>query len=213
MPDGSVQSPRCRRIIKGRPFAVRSECEPEPLAPWANRRRHELLELLDRLDPTIAELSQAVEQEVEKCPEAQRLATHPGVGPLTALAFVLIIGKASPRFSRLARTRNLFPFFAHYLVFISCMERLQLASPPGQRIERLVPPLPQIFRKPRTTPLGPFYRLRRPPILPFADRTRVPRGLGHPPKFSRRRAEQLCLHKTGNVPVPQKRRDAVDVRS
>jgi hypothetical protein len=50
--------------------------------------------LLDRLNPTIAELSQAVEQEVEKCPEAQRLATHPGVGPLTALAFVLIIGKA-----------------------------------------------------------------------------------------------------------------------
>jgi hypothetical protein len=32
--------------------------------------------LLDRLNPTIAELSQAVEQEVEKCPEAQRLATH-----------------------------------------------------------------------------------------------------------------------------------------
>ena len=26
--------------------------------------------------------------------EAQRLATHPGVGPLTAMAFVLIIGKA-----------------------------------------------------------------------------------------------------------------------
>jgi transposase len=46
------------------------------------------------LNPTIAELSQAVEQEVEKCPEAQRLATHPGVGPLTALGFVLIIGKA-----------------------------------------------------------------------------------------------------------------------
>src|SRR5438876_11485074 len=40
-----------------------------------------------------AELSQAVEQEAEKCPEAQRLMTHPGVGPLTALAFVLIIGR------------------------------------------------------------------------------------------------------------------------
>ena len=50
--------------------------------------------MLDRLNPTIAELSQAIEQEVEKCPEAQRLRTHPGVGPLTALAFVLIIGKA-----------------------------------------------------------------------------------------------------------------------
>ena len=31
---------------------------------------------------------------VEKSPQAQRLMTHPGVGPLTALAFVLIIGKA-----------------------------------------------------------------------------------------------------------------------
>jgi transposase len=50
--------------------------------------------LLDGLNPTIAELTQAIEQEVEKCPEAQRLRTHPGVGPLTALAFVLIIGRA-----------------------------------------------------------------------------------------------------------------------
>jgi transposase len=72
----------------------RPQLESFPLAPWANRRRHDLLELLDRLNPTIAELSQAVEREVEKCPEAQRLATHPGVGPLTAMAFVLIIGKA-----------------------------------------------------------------------------------------------------------------------
>jgi transposase len=63
------------------------------LAPWASRRRHDLLELLDRLSPTIAELTQAIEQEVEKCPEAQRLRTHPGVGALTALAFVLIIGR------------------------------------------------------------------------------------------------------------------------
>jgi transposase len=72
----------------------RPRLESFQLAPWASRRRHDLLELLDRLNPTIAELSQAVEQEVEKCPEAQRLATHPGVGPLTAMAFVLIIGEA-----------------------------------------------------------------------------------------------------------------------
>src|SRR5712664_3014500 len=64
------------------------------LTPWASRRRRDLLELLDRLSPTIAELTQAVEQEAEKCPEAQRLRTHPGVGALTALAFVLIIGRA-----------------------------------------------------------------------------------------------------------------------
>jgi len=59
-----------------------------------SRRRHDLLEVLDRLNPTITELSQAIEQEAEKCPEAERLRTHSGVGSLTALAFVLIIGNA-----------------------------------------------------------------------------------------------------------------------
>jgi len=66
------------------------------LAPWASRRREDLLKLLDGLNPTIAELTQAIEKEVEKSPEAQRLMTHPGVGALTALAFVPIIGKAEP---------------------------------------------------------------------------------------------------------------------
>jgi transposase len=82
---------RCKKRLwreKGR-----EQLESFRLAPWASRRRHDLLEWLDRLNPTIGALSQAIEQEVEKCPEAQRLRTHPGVGPLTALAFVLIIGK------------------------------------------------------------------------------------------------------------------------
>ena len=73
----------------------RQQLEAFQLAPWATRRRRDLLELLDRLNPTIAELSQAIEREVEKCPAAQQLMTHPGVGPLTALAFVLIIGDAN----------------------------------------------------------------------------------------------------------------------
>jgi transposase len=72
----------------------RQQLESFPLAPWASPRRRDLLELLDRLNPTIAELSQAIEQEAEKCPPAQRLMTHPGVGALTALAFVLIVGDA-----------------------------------------------------------------------------------------------------------------------
>ena len=72
----------------------REQLESFRLAPWGRRRRRDLLELMDRLNPTIAELSQAIEQEVEKSPEAQRLRTHPGVGALTALAFVLIIGQA-----------------------------------------------------------------------------------------------------------------------
>ena len=44
--------------------------------------------------PAIAELTQAIEREVENYPAAQRLRTHPGVGVLTALAFVLILGDA-----------------------------------------------------------------------------------------------------------------------
>src|SRR5205809_6516669 len=63
----------------------REQLESFRLAPWASRRRQDLLELLDRLNPTIEELSQAIEQEAEKFPEARWLMTHPGVGPLTAL--------------------------------------------------------------------------------------------------------------------------------
>jgi len=70
----------------------RAELEKLSLAPWASRRRRELLELLDRMNPTIEELAAAVEEEARKRPEALRLMTHPGVGPLTALVYVLIIG-------------------------------------------------------------------------------------------------------------------------
>src|ERR1700722_19766543 len=71
----------------------RAELEKFQLAHWANRRRRDLTELLDRLNPTIEELTTAVEQEAKKRPEVLRLMTHPGVGFLTALAFVLIIGR------------------------------------------------------------------------------------------------------------------------
>jgi len=77
----------------------RAQLEKLALAPWAGRRRQELLELLDRLNPTIEELTAAVEREARKRPEALRLMTHPGVGPLTALAYVLIIGTPT-RFER-----------------------------------------------------------------------------------------------------------------
>ena len=72
--------------------AGRTELESIGLAPWANRRRQDLLDLLDQLTPKIQELTQALEVEVEKRPVTRRLMTHPGVGPLTALAFELVIG-------------------------------------------------------------------------------------------------------------------------
>ena len=72
--------------------AGRSELESLLLAPWAKRRRQDLLELLDQFTPKIQQLTRALEEEVEKRPVARRLMTHPGVGPLTALAFELVIG-------------------------------------------------------------------------------------------------------------------------
>jgi transposase len=72
--------------------AGRQQFQSLPLAAWTNRRRQELLELTDRWNLMIGELTTAVETEAEKNPDARRLMTHPGVGPLTALAFVLIIG-------------------------------------------------------------------------------------------------------------------------
>jgi transposase len=59
----------------------RALLEKLSLAPWASRRRKELLELMDQLDPKIAELTAAVEQEANQRPEALLLMTHPGVGP------------------------------------------------------------------------------------------------------------------------------------
>jgi len=82
---------RCKKRLwrkHGRP-----QLESMRLAPWASRRRRDLLELLDRLNPTISELTQLIEREVDKHPVAQRLMTHPGVGALTTLAFLLIIGE------------------------------------------------------------------------------------------------------------------------
>jgi transposase len=72
--------------------AGRKELESIALAPWASRRRQDLLDLLDQLTPKIQELTRALEEEVEKRPVTRLLMTHPGVGPLTALAYELVIG-------------------------------------------------------------------------------------------------------------------------
>jgi transposase len=65
------------------------------LAPWANRRREELLKLFDQINPPIAELDRAVMEEAQRREDAVLLMTHPGIGPVTSLAFVLAIGPIS----------------------------------------------------------------------------------------------------------------------
>jgi transposase len=77
----------------------RQQLENLPLLPWASRRRTELLKLLDELDGSIVALDGAVCEEAHRRPAVRRLMTHPGVGPVTALAFVLTLGPAE-RFRR-----------------------------------------------------------------------------------------------------------------
>ena len=77
------------------------------LGPWASRRREELLRLLDQLDPAIAELDRAVLQAARQREDAALLMTHPGIGPNTALAFVLAVGPVS----RFAYSKKIVSYF------------------------------------------------------------------------------------------------------
>ena len=69
------------------------------LKPWAACRREDLLGLLQMLNQQIGQLDAAVQKAAEENPQATLLMTQPGVGPNTALAFVLTIGDVS-RFRR-----------------------------------------------------------------------------------------------------------------
>ena len=70
-----------------------------PLATWAGIRRKNLLELLKQMDQQMVVLDQAVKEAAEKDERARLLMTQPGVGPITALAYVLTLGEVA-RFQR-----------------------------------------------------------------------------------------------------------------
>ena len=84
------------------------------LPRWTDRRREDLLQLMSGLEPAIADLTQAVEAAAEQDARVRLLRTHPGVGPITGLAFVLVIGDIT----RFARSRQL----ASYLGLIPSEE-------------------------------------------------------------------------------------------
>jgi transposase len=65
------------------------------LEPWTKRRRDDLLQILEQMDTHIEKLNQAVAAEAERWPQAVLLMTHPGVGPIVALATVLTLGDVS----------------------------------------------------------------------------------------------------------------------
>jgi transposase len=74
--------------------AGRQELEQLALLPYAGERRKRLLQALDGLEAEIGELDRRVAEEAGRRAEAVRLMTHPGVGPVTALALVLTLGPA-----------------------------------------------------------------------------------------------------------------------
>jgi len=77
----------------------RVELEGLKLGPWAGHRRQELLTMMDQLDTSLKELDQAVAKQAQQNPAAVLLMTHPGVGPVTSLAFALTLGPVE-RFER-----------------------------------------------------------------------------------------------------------------
>ena len=70
----------------------RQQIEALPLPGWYARRRADLLGLLDELDKQIRPLDKAVCEAAEGNREACLLMTHPGVGPIVSLAYVLTVG-------------------------------------------------------------------------------------------------------------------------
>ena len=77
----------------------RADLEKLPLECWTARRRADLLQVLDMLEAQVADLDEAVGKVAWANPQAQLLMTQPGVGPITALAFVVTMGDVA-RFKR-----------------------------------------------------------------------------------------------------------------
>jgi len=89
----------------------RAVLEQLPLQGWTARRRSDLLAMLDRLEEQVGELDRAVRTEAEQRPEVRLLMTHPGVGAVVGLAYVLTIGPTTrfPRGKQVASYLGLIP--------------------------------------------------------------------------------------------------------
>jgi len=91
------QGLRRRRALWSGPG--RKQLEALALGCWGAERRKDLVGMVEHLDARIATLNQEVAAEAHRRPEATRLMQQPGVGPVTALAFVLTLGPVE-RFRR-----------------------------------------------------------------------------------------------------------------
>ena len=127
-----------------------------PLQPHAADRRSELQSLLAYLKNEIEQLNAQVETEARQRPVASRLMTHPGVGPVTALATEVFLGDPA----RFADANAV----ASYVGLIPS----EYSSSPRQRLGRLTKQGNRLLRflwceaamhaVRRDTALGRFYR-------------------------------------------------------
>jgi transposase len=72
--------------------AGQHELQALSLAPHASQRRTALLAFYPRFQESIDDLDGQVSEEARQRPQARRLMTHPGVGPVTALATDVFLG-------------------------------------------------------------------------------------------------------------------------
>src|SRR5205809_7147995 len=98
----------CRLSVLRSQQAIQMQCGCPFLAC---ERRDNLLKLMAMLDQQIEPLDQAVKAEAQRDKMALLLQTQPGVGPITALAYVLTLGDVSrfPRGKQVASYLGLIP--------------------------------------------------------------------------------------------------------
>jgi transposase len=94
------------------------------LEPWTARRRDELLQLLDSMNQYCDSLDKAVEQAAEAHADARLLKTHPGIGPVISLAYVLTLGEVE----RFANSRQVVSYIGLNPAEHSSGERRKLGS-------------------------------------------------------------------------------------
>jgi transposase len=137
--------------------AGRKLLEELPLPGWTAQRREELLSLLDDLDQRISKLDQAVMDAGKKDPVAKLLQSHPGVGPITALAYSLTLGEVG----RFAHSRQVVSYLGLNPSEHSSGGRQRLGSiskqgnpmlrsllvEAGQTAARLVPELKRAYQR------------------------------------------------------------------
>ena len=72
--------------------AGREKLQSLPLTETQQQQRDEWLALVDHLNPVIKRVDKELPALIEPDPRVQRVLTHPGIGPLTALALVHTLG-------------------------------------------------------------------------------------------------------------------------